>query len=236
MITVLVLGFLLGLQHAIEADHLAAVAALASGGRSARSFLRQGMLWGFGHMLTLSAFAGAVIVSGSAIDGRLADGLELTVGLVLILLGAHLLYRLRRERVHFLVHRHGGQPPHLHAHSHAGDTVSHAHSAHDHSHSQGLGLRTLAVGMLHGLAGSAALVALAAASLSSPMEGLVYVLLFGVGSLVGMALLSAVIAVPLCLSSRWLTWANQGLRASVGLATIVLGFAVMFESGAKLAS
>ena len=236
MIAVLVLGFLLGLQHALEADHLAAVASLAAGKRTAKSMLRQGVVWGFGHMLTLSAFAGAVVLSGRQIDGRWADGLELAVGLVLIVLGAHLLIRLRRERIHFHVHRHGQGPAHLHAHSHAGESAEHARSSHDHDHPQGFPLRALAVGMMHGLAGSAALVALAAAALSRPLEGLAYVVLFGLGSVVGMALLTAAIALPLSFSARSLTWANRGLKGAVGLATIGLGVVVLIESGSRLAA
>ena len=223
MIGVLFLGLLLGMQHALEADHLAAVASLASGNRSRRAILRHGAVWGLGHMLTLSVFAGAVVLSERAVSESLAAWLELAVGVMLILLGASVLYRILRERVHFHFHRHSGGEVHVHAHSHAQDRGPHPLSAHDHGHSKNFPLRSLLVGMMHGLAGSAALVVVAATALDSTLEGLVYVLLFGLGSIAGMALLSAVIAIPLSLTARLLTWANRGLQAVIGLATMGLG-------------
>ena len=228
MTAVLFLGFLLGLQHAVEADHLAALASLAARNRSRRSILRHGVVWGLGHMATLSTFAGAVIVTEQAVGPLLAGWLEISVGAILMLLGAHLLYRLHRDRVHFHVHRHDDVQVHLHAHSHAGETAPHARSPHDHGHGARFPLRSLAVGMMHGLAGSAALVVLAGSALTSPLEGLVYVIIFGLGSVAGMAVLSLVIAVPITWSARSLTWANRGLQAGVGLASIALGGLVIF--------
>ena len=223
MTGVLIMGLLLGMQHALDADHLAAVASLAARRRSKRSIVRHGVVWGLGHMLTLTLFAGAFVLSGRALGARWAEGLELAVGVMLILLGASVLWRLLRQRVHVHVHRHAGGRVHLHAHSHAGDSRPHQRSAHDHAHPGGFPLRSLWVGMMHGLAGSAALVVVAATALRSPLEGMIYVALFGFGSLVGMAVLSAVIAVPLSLTAHLLTWANRTLQAAIGAATIVLG-------------
>ena len=230
MTAVLFLGFLLGLQHAMEADHLAALASLAARNRSRRSILRHGFVWGLGHMLTLAAFAGVVVVSQQTVGPALAGWLEISVGAILMLLGAHLLYRLHRDRVHVHVHRHDDGRVHLHAHSHAGEAALHADSPHDHAHrdSRGFPLRSLAVGMMHGLAGSAALAVLAGTSLGSPLEGLVYVLIFALGSVAGMVILSLVIAVPITWSARSLTWANRGLQAGVGLVSIALGGMVIF--------
>ena len=223
MISALLLGLLLGMQHALEADHLAAVASLATSARSRRGVLRHGVSWGVGHMLTLAVFAGAVIVSERTIGAALAGWLEGAVGVMLVLLGASVLRRLYRERIHFHVHDHADDRVHLHAHSHADDAVSHQHSTHDHEHPRGVPLRSLAVGMMHGLAGSAALVVLAATALSSPLEGLIYVALFGLGSVGGMALLSFVIAIPMRLTANVLTWTHRGLQGGIGCATIVLG-------------
>lgn len=227
MAGVLLMGLLLGMQHALDADHLAAVASLAARHRSKRSILRHGAVWGLGHMLTLTLFAGAFVLSERAVGARWAEGLELAVGVMLILLGASVLWRLARERIHVHLHRHGDGPVHLHAHSHAGDPRAHRQSAHAHAHPSGFPLRSLWVGMMHGLAGSAALVVLAATALRSPLEGLIYVALFGLGSLVGMAVLSAVIAVPMSLTAHLLTWANRTLQGVVGAATIVLGGAII---------
>ncbi len=223
MISALFLGLLLGMQHALEADHLAAVASLATQSRSRRGILRHGFAWGVGHMLTLTVFAGAVIISQRAISPSLAGWLESAVGVMLVLLGASVLRRLYRERVHFHVHRHDGDRAHLHAHSHADDVQPHDVSAHDHEHPRGVPLRSLAVGMMHGLAGSAALVVLAAAALNSPIEGLIYVALFGIGSVGGMALLSFAIAIPMRLTAHVMTWTHRGVQGGIGCATIVLG-------------
>jgi ABC-type nickel/cobalt efflux system permease component RcnA len=131
---------------------------------------------------------------------------------MLVGLGAHVLWRLWRDRVHFHRHSHGDGPAHVHAHSHAGETVPHARAPHMHAH--GFRWRTLLVGLMHGMAGSAALLVLAVSQASSVAVGLGYVALFGIGSMLGMGALSVVIAVSLALSARWLTWANSGL--SVG--------------------
>ena len=227
MIGALLLGLLLGMQHALEADHLAAVASLATSARSRRGVLRHGVTWGVGHMLTLAVFAGAVIVSERTISADLAGWLEGAVGVMLVLLGASVLRRLYRERIHFHVHDHADDRVHLHAHSHADDAVPHDLSTHDHEHPRGVPLRSLAVGMMHGLAGSAALVVLAATALSSPLEGLIYVALFGLGSVGGMALLSFAIAIPMRLTANVLTWTHRGLQGGIGCATIVLGGVVI---------
>jgi hypothetical protein len=124
--------------------------------------------------------------------------------------------------VHFHSHGHGDGNVHFHAHSHAGAKVPHRRAAHAHAH-LGFRWRTLLVGLMHGMAGSAALLVLAASQASSAAAGLGYVALFGVGSMIGMAALSALIAVPLAVSARWLTWANSVLQGSIGVVTMAIG-------------
>src|ERR1700687_6160289 len=159
MFGILGLGFLLGMQHALEADHIAAVSSIAARRTHIGDIVRHGLTWGLGHTLTLFAFAGAAILLGHAIPEYLARPLETAVGIMLVGLGAHVLWRLWRERVRFYRHGHGDGTVHIHAHSHAGETVSHARAAHAHSH--GFRWRSLLVGLMHGMAGSAALVGLA---------------------------------------------------------------------------
>ena len=139
-----------------------------------------------------------------------------------------MLWRLWCDRVHFHKHGHGDGTVHIHAHSHAGETLPHARTAHAHAH--GFRWRTLLVGLMHGMAGSAALLVLAVSQASSPAAGLGYVALFGVGSMIGMGALSAVIAVPLAVSARWLTWANRGLQGAVGAVTIAIGVTTIVET------
>jgi High-affinity nickel-transport protein len=222
MFGILGLGFLLGMQHALEADHIAAVSSIAARRSHIGDIVRHGLTWGFGHTLTLFAVAVAAILVGHALSDQFARGLEIAVGIMLIGLGAHLLWRLWRDRVHFHSHGHGDGTVHFHAHSHAGGKVPHRRAAHAHAH-LGFRWRTLLVGLMHGMAGSAALLVLAASQASSAAAGLGYVALFGVGSMIGMAALSAVIAVPLAVSARWLTWANSVLQGSIGVVTMAIG-------------
>jgi hypothetical protein len=228
MFGILGLGFLLGMQHALEADHIAAVSSIAARRTDVGDIVKHGLTWGLGHTLTLFVFAGVAILLGRAIPEHVARPIETAVGIMLVGLGAHVLWRLWRDRVHFHKHSHGDGRVHIHAHSHAGETVAHARAPHAHGH--GFRWRTLLVGLMHGMAGSAALLVLAATQASSPAIGLGYVALFGIGSMIGMGALSSVIAVPLAVSARWLTWANRSLQGAVGVITIAIGVTTIYAT------
>jgi cytochrome c biogenesis protein CcdA len=221
MFGILGLGFLLGMQHALEADHIAAVSSIAARRSDVRDIVKHGLTWGLGHTLTLFAFAGVAIALGHAIPEALSRPLETAVGVMLIGLGGHVLWRLWRDRVHFHRHRHDDGTVHIHAHSHASESIPHSLAPHAHAHA--FRWRTLLVGLMHGMAGSAALLVLAASQAPSVSAGLVYVALFGIGSMIGMGALSLVIAVPIAISARWLTLANRALQGAVGLVTIAIG-------------
>jgi ABC-type nickel/cobalt efflux system permease component RcnA len=229
MLGILGLGFLLGMQHALEADHIAAVSSIAARRTDVGDIVKHGLTWGLGHTLTLFVFAAAAILVGQVIPEHWSRPLETAVGIMLVGLGAHVLWRLWRDGVHFHRHSHGDGTVHLHAHSHANDaakeisrqTVPHARARHEHAH--GFRWRTLLVGLMHGMAGSAALLVLAVSQAKNPAIGLIYVALFGIGSMIGMGALSTVIAVPLAVSARWLTSANRGLQGAVGVVTILIG-------------
>jgi cytochrome c biogenesis protein CcdA len=216
------------MQHALEADHIAAVSSIAARRSHVADIVKHGLTWGLGHTLTLFVFAGAAILLGHTIPPGVAQPIETAVGVMLIGLGTHVLWRLRRDRVHFHQHGHGDGTVHFHAHSHAGETAPHVRAAHAHDH--GFRWRTLLVGLMHGMAGSAALLVLTVTQASSPAAGLGYIALFGVGSMIGMGALSTVIAIPLVASARWLTWANRGLQAAVGLVTIAIGVMTVVET------
>lgn len=232
MTSVLLLGLMIGMQHALEADHIAAVASIAARETTMKRAVTHGAAWGLGHTLTLMAVAGAVVVAGTTIDPQIAIYLEGVVGVMLIGLGGHLIYRLWRDRIHFHLHRHTGGVAHFHAHSHKGEGRTHQKSSHDHTHPRRLPVRTVLVGMMHGLAGSAALLILTASTVDSPALGLIYIALFGIGSIAGMAALSAVIAVPMSYSARFVTWANRSLQATVGVATAGLGIWIVVQAAA----
>lgn len=228
MFGILGFGFVLGMQHALEADHIAAVSSIAARRTNVGDIVKHGLTWGLGHTVTLFVFAGAAILLGHAIPEHLSRPLETAVGVMLVGLGAHVLWRLWRDRVHFHQHRHGDGTAHFHPHSHAADPVPHQRSPHAHQH--GFRWRTLLVGLMHGMAGSAALLVLAVTQAASPAYGLLYVLLFGIGSMLGMGALSTAIAVPLAVSARWLTLANRTLQGVVGVVTIAIGVTTIYST------
>lgn len=120
LLSILFVGFLLGIKHATEADHLAAVATLATRRGTLLDALRQGAAWGLGHTVTLLLFGGVVLALGRSIPPQMEQTLEMVVGLMLIVLGADVLRRLWQQRIHFHAHAHGDGSVHLHAHSHVG--------------------------------------------------------------------------------------------------------------------
>ncbi|MDQ3196408.1 MAG: urease accessory protein [Pseudomonadota bacterium] len=229
-LSILVIGFLLGLRHATDADHLAAVATLATRQSSLAQTMKQGVAWGIGHTLTLMLFGGVVLALGTAIPERMAQALELGVGLMLVVLGADVLRRLLRRRIHFHLHSHDNGIAHVHAHSHSGEGA-HKVSPHRHAHREKPPLRALAIGIMHGMAGSAALVLLSLGAVQSPALGLLYIALFGIGSIAGMALLSVAIAIPLRLSAGHLAWLHNSMTALIGGATCALGAFMVYHIG-----
>jgi high-affinity nickel permease len=227
MLYVLGLGFLIGMKHALEADHVAAVASLASGSRSVGETTKMGVAWGLGHTVTLFLIGSTVLVLDWVVPETMALALEFAVGLMLVALGIDVMVRMTRRKAHFHAHAHGGSE-HFHAHRH-GEAIRHDIAAHAHVHPKGLPWRALLVGSVHGLAGSAALVLLTLSTIQSVWMGLGYILLFGLGSVAGMALLSCAIALPLRFTARHMTWAFRGLTASVGALTMVLGMSIAWR-------
>jgi hypothetical protein len=222
MLTLFSLGFVLGMRHALEADHAAAVASLATQSRSVFQTMKQGIVWGFGHTVTLFLFGSVVLIIGVVIPERFAEALECAVGFMLVGLGLDVFRRLRNERIHFHLHQHLHGAPHFHAHSHVPD-LPHTESAHQHAHPQGFPYRAFMVGLMHGMAGSAALILLTLNTVMSPSMAIGYMIIFGAGSILGMSVLSVVIAIPFWYSARSLTWVHQSLQRGVGIGTILLG-------------
>jgi len=232
--SLLSLGFLIGMRHALEADHLAAVASLASKTTSVQSAIKQGVVWGLGHTLTLFLFSSIIILSESIIPENLAMGLEFVVGVMLVVLGTDVIRKLVREKIHFHSHQHDNQI-HFHAHKHV-DKKQHNRAAHQHQHNTGFPLKALYVGLMHGMAGSAALIILTLQSVDSVMTGMLYILMFGIGSIIGMAALSVIISIPLRHSAKGLTSLHNGLQTVIGLVTIALGSMIIFDIGGQIIS
>lgn len=235
MIYTVFIGFLFGLRHALDADHIAAVASLATRSRSSRETVRMGLAWGLGHAATLFLVCAVVLAFDMGFPERIAQIAEFLVGIMLVALGADVVRRAIRERMHVHAHRHDGDGVHLHIHSHQGDG-RHQESAHAHAHPAGLPKRAIAIGLMHGLAGSAALLLLSVGAVGSITFGLLYVALFGVGSMIGMAVLSFTIALPFRTFARGASWVLNGLNLVIGTGTVVLGGMVMYDTGAAAAS
>ncbi|MFQ5881757.1 MAG: sulfite exporter TauE/SafE family protein [Candidatus Methylomirabilales bacterium] len=223
-VTTLFVGFVLGMEHALDADHVVAVSTIVSHSRSLWRSSLTGIFWGVGHSLTLVMVGLVVLLFKVHIPERWALSMEFFVGLVLVALGGQILWQYRRKRVHAHVHSHGGEV-HIHFHSHA------LGEDHDHDHHASHLRKPLLVGMIHGLAGSAALMLLVLTTVRSAAQGFLYILVFGVGSIVGMLLTSSLIALPFALTAARFQRINEAIRIVAGVVSIILGAAIMIEIG-----
>ena len=221
MLSVLTLGLIIGMRHSFEADHIAAVASLSVGSQKSRQVIRLGVLWGIGHSVMLLTGGLIFLYFEDFVPKTFANTLEIIVGVMLVLIGADVLRRLIKERVHFHIHGHG-QKNHFHAHSHQGDKT-HAVSIHNHSHAKSTGIRAFIIGCVHGLAGTSVLVVLTLGAIESFWLGVAYMLVFSLGSIFGMAVMSFAISVPMKKAAHYMTWGYSGLNALIGIATIIVG-------------
>jgi ABC-type nickel/cobalt efflux system permease component RcnA len=255
---VVVLGFLLGMLHATDADHVIAVSTIVSRERRLGSAVRVGFLWGVGHTFTVFVVGAAIILFNLVIPHRLEQAMEFCVALMLILLGVITLMWVRRRVREALtpalaegLAEHAHEVPvsdgHLHMHAH-GDYVhahKHGHGAAEHGHAgtplswldRQLGglslyqaLRPLSIGIVHGLAGSAAVALLVLAQIREPGWAVAYLLLFGVGTTAGMMLITSLVAVPFLRTHR-LPALNVGLQVAGGLLSLGLGCYMAWHIG-----
>jgi len=221
--SLLSLGFLLGLKHALDADHVAAILTIATENRTFWRSSLIGFCWGVGHTVILLIVGTAVLLFKLTIPSAWAKLFEVGVGVMLVGLGLSVAFALWRERVHLHSHWHGDGEEHRHLHSHSRG----AH--HDHLHRFRLEYKSLAVGMVHGLAGSAALLLLVLAAVPSLGVGIVYILVFGTGSILGMVFLATAMSIPFAMSAERMARVQQTLRAAAALFSIVLGSTILFE-------
>jgi sulfite exporter TauE/SafE len=222
-LTVLGLGFVLGLRHALDSDHLAAVSTELAERPSWRASGLVGLSWGLGHTAMLLLIGAIVLFLRVPIPQPVAEVAECVVGLMLVALGGLLGMKLLRERWHLHQHDHDGTR-HVHLHSHAQSRD------HGHAHWWRESVRPLCIGMAHGLAGSAALLLFVVASAGSVLEGLLYIAVFGCGSIAGMMLIGLLLCIPVVWSFRLgrpVFLALQGL-ASAG--SIALGLAIVYRA------
>lgn len=249
VVSVVLLGFFLGMRHATDPDHVIAVTTIVSRQRNMRGAALIGVAWGVGHTLTILAVGGVIVLVGWAIPPRLELSMELAVGAMLVLLG---LANLRGFRQWFVAARADRTPGHVHTHAHQhGDYVHthpHAHAPDAHPHRSdmtplarldrrlgSLGLyqlvRPLVVGVVHGLAGSAAAALLVLTIIAEPGWAIAYLGVFGVGTIAGMMLITAALAVPFAVTGRRFVGLHGPLRLGASLLSIAFGLFLAYQIG-----
>ncbi len=222
LLTLLGIGFVLGLRHALDTDHLAAVSTVLAERPSFLASGAVGLWWGTGHTLTLLLVGSIVLAWGFHIPAEFEVMAESGVGLLLIVLGGSLALKLYRERWHVHSHDHDGQP-HVHLHSHQ------QQRDHCHRHWMTDAIRPLCIGMVHGLAGSAALMLMILAATTTMVSGLVAILVFGVGSIIGMMAIGLTLSVPVIYSRSMSQRLFVGVQGFSSLASIVVGVWMLVE-------
>ena len=214
------LGVVLGLRHSLDPDHVVAISGIVNEYQNPLRAIWVGVSWGLGHSASLLMIGIVVVSLRLAIPDRLALGLEFLVGLMLIGLGAQVVYKLRNKRE---LQRH-------HSHTRGPDQSQHNHEI----RSVGrpfLRKKSFLVGTVHGLAGSAALTLLVLATIDSPLTGMVYILLFGLGSVLSMGIMTIFISFPFFLSAKRLPSLDRFLQGGVGALSIFFGGFLIYEIG-----
>lgn len=219
-LTILTLAFGAGMLHALDADHVMTITSLSSAKNSFRHSLQYCLRWALGHGGVLVLLGAVVMLLGMAIPPELSHVAEILVGIVLVLIGISLVIEIIRQRAHLHFHQHDQHRPHAHWHQHHShhSTELHDHSSHQHHH------KVVFIGMLHGVAGSAPLLALLPISqLHDPLSGLAYLLVFGIGTLVSMLFFGGVLGKSMYWLQRYGQKTVQATRLMIGIGAIVLG-------------
>lgn len=220
-ITLLGFGFVLGLKHALDADHVVAVSTLVTQTKNLKKSSLFGAIWGLGHTTTLLLVGFLILTFKLSFPEKLTLLFEFLVGIVLVILGIGVLRKVIKSKIHFHGHKHGGVV-HIHFHSHKGSS---SHSNHTHHYK-----KSFVVGVVHGLAGSAALMLLVLTTVKSIFQGLLYIIIFDIGSILGMLAISTIIGLPFVLTKNFANTHNR-IKIIAGVMSIVLGFTIMYEIG-----
>ena len=218
-------GFVLGLRHATDADHLAAVSTIVSERRSLLGSAIIGGIWGLGHTISLLAAGVVVLLLDFQISEQNERMLEFFVGVMLVVLGLNVVRKIvQGGHLHFHAHEHGARQ-HVHPHVHESNVKDEPNTHHGFSFSP----RALVIGMIHGLAGSAALMLAIIPTINSRPLGLLYIAIFGIGSIGGMMLMSLLVGLPYVLTAMRFNRFNYLLQSIAGLISVGLGFFIIYE-------
>jgi high-affinity nickel permease len=241
------LGLILGMRHATDADHVIAVTAIVSGERRVMAAARIGIAWGLGHSVTVFLVGGAIILFKLTIPPRLGMAMEFAVAIVLIMLGISVLARsspriagrlgLKSNDADLFAHSHthehdGAVHAHPHAHVHGDE---HLHDSHLFQRpgrfARGSHERAFGVGLVHGLAGSAAIALLVLSAIPNPWWAMAYLAIFGFGTMVGMALITTAIGLPVSFTAARLGEINRALFVGAGLLSLGFGLFLAYQIG-----
>ena len=204
------MGFILGIKHAIEPDHVIAVSTIASQSKKLWHSSLAGVFWGVGHTLTLFVVGIMVILFKGQISEKWAMSLEFLVGIMLVYLGVKTIFSFKK--IHLHQHKHDGDDhKHVHTHQNSGE------HDHKHQHKKVTYLKSMFIGLIHGLAGSGAMILLTVSTVKSMAEAAIYILIFGAGTVIGMLFFTTIIGIPFVLSKK-----NKTISGRLGIVTGVI--------------
>ncbi len=214
MLSILFLGFMIGMRHALEADHVAAVVSLGSNDLTTRNFVRHGVVWGAGHSTTLLIIGSIILSFDQLVSSQVSSRLEFVVGILLIVLGLNVIYRSIN----------GGNEGHgSNTRTSSESMPDYQLDAHSPTDFKIFPSRSFFVGLVHGVSGSAALTLFVLSTMESTSIGVLYLLLFGIGSIVGMSLLVVAISFPLKLCVQKSACSVNFLQVIIGTVTSIIG-------------
>ncbi|MEH7255774.1 sulfite exporter TauE/SafE family protein [Neobacillus niacini] len=222
-LSILALGFVLGIKHAIEPDHVIAVSTIATQSKKLLRSTLAGVFWGIGHTATLFIIGIFLILMKGEIPENWAMSLEFLVGIMLVYLGLTTILSFKNLHVHH--HEHDGEENlHIHSHMHDGQ---HKYIHHHKNVSYG---KSMFIGLVHGLAGSGAMILLTMSSVKSVWEAAIYILIFGVGTVIGMLFFTTIIGIPFVFSAQKLRL-NKTLTQITGVISVGFGIYYMYNLG-----
>jgi high-affinity nickel-transport protein len=229
------LGFFLGMRHATDPDHVVAVSTIVSRERKVSQAAGLGVMWGIGHTLTLLVVGGGIFLCGFTVPKKLGLSMEFSVGIMLVILGALNLRNMGAwlaERASIrgptTAECTGNEPEHEHSIEKAATTRFDSWFGNWNAYWL---IRPLLIGLVHGLAGSAAVGLLVLPLIHKPVEAFIYLLVFGVGTIAGMLLVTAAIAVPFASAAQRSPALHKRLGFASGVLSVTFGLVLLYQIG-----